>query len=188
MDIKQEYLQNKRIMHQYGLSTDENGDLIIAEALNHFIIGNDAIEILARLSLLTLWVRGKNTRKMTNFIHSYVDEVMSEYKDYISCGRGCYYCCRKEVNIFPDEGALIKEFGVSGNDENDSCLFLSNDGECKVYEVRPVACRNHVTVGSPELCKAGIIVENIGDMRIALLISAYTNVYDMVSLDDYYGG
>jgi Fe-S-cluster containining protein len=90
------------------------------------------------------------------------------------------------VNIFPDEWLLIKEnvkhFSPSSGDK---CTFLK-DNECTIYDIRPVACRNHVVVSPPELCMANSNVENIGDIRVALLISAYSNVYDLIPMQNFF--
>lgn len=98
-----------------------------------------------------------------------------DMKDKITCRRGCNFCCYNEVTITWDEAALLYEIS---NDENfesrfkidwnkveeqravrhstlaheqRACVYLK-DGECSVYEARPMACRKYFVQNDPEKC------------------------------------
>jgi len=76
---------------------------------------------------------------------------------YIACGKGCSACCHMNVMVSQLEVALIeKEVGarpahLQGSKVHDletfngvPCPFL-NDGACSIYEIRPFACRKHMS-------------------------------------------
>jgi Fe-S-cluster containining protein len=93
----------------------------------------------------------------------------------IRCGRGCSHCCRNPVEIWPQEAALLVEaaraagIGLDparlerqarhGIDDwqrqpraDTACIFLGEDGACRVYEARPSACRKLLVTTDPALC------------------------------------
>jgi Fe-S-cluster containining protein len=95
----------------------------------------------------------------------------------IRCGRGCSHCCRGPVDIWPHEAALLVEtVRATGMEldkarlerqsrytmdtwreqppEDRACVFLGNDGACRIYEARPNACRKLLVVTDPALCDA----------------------------------
>ncbi len=95
----------------------------------------------------------------------------------VSCRKSCAFCCHTPVGISQSEGKRIEEYAgdlkipwdakrahkqsvvydlsPSGRSlpwEESACVFLSEDSECKVYDVRPIACRKVVVVSDPKLC------------------------------------
>jgi Fe-S-cluster containining protein len=113
--------------------------------------------------------------------HSAIDEVLMRDRNRsadsgeIRCRRGCANCCHGPVEIWPQEAVLLVEAaraaGVSvdkarlerqsrhaidtwhGQPAADrACVFLGDDGACKVYESRPNACRKLLVMADPELC------------------------------------
>lgn len=100
------------------------------------------------------------------------DEIQAEKVTGVSCKRGCHLCCRINVTIWEAEAELIADFcrqhdipiskdylqeqlkygwrEVAKTDVG-WCIFLK-DGECSIYEVRPLACRKYHVVSAPELC------------------------------------
>jgi Fe-S-cluster containining protein len=96
----------------------------------------------------------------------------------ISCRRGCSACCNIRVSITEDEADLLYDVVVREKIEVDQellrqqapwteddypkyfasgqarCVFLDPErGECRVYDVRPMACRSYYVVSDPEMCK-----------------------------------
>lgn len=92
-----------------------------------------------------------------------VDEMMAFNKDDVGCKRGCSHCCHIQVLVTQDEADVIgKRIGrkaayvkppgrgrkdVAGFDTgyHNPCTFLV-DGECSIYENRPLPCRLHYTL------------------------------------------
>ncbi len=110
--------------------------------------------------------------------HNMLDEQIESHKNEelfkrSSCRKGCSACCRKEVAISMDEAALLygymKEENIEVNIDrlrkqtkaksyveldfkDTACVFLGNNGECRVYKHRPASCRKYFVLSLPELC------------------------------------
>jgi Fe-S-cluster containining protein len=105
-----------------------------------------------------------------------VDRLIKEEKKGLkkefSCKKGCSYCCSIEVYITEDEADLLlahcKDSGIAidwekvkrqteykgdwTEQKDPRCVFLDEDGSCKVYECRPIGCRKLFVLSDPELC------------------------------------
>jgi len=89
-------------------------------------------------------------------VHEMTDRIFSSAGPFIACARGCTHCCYVSVPISPAEAAYIGEhIGVAPADIRSSitrddtsfsydtpCTFL-HEGECTIYEHRPMTCRAH---------------------------------------------
>ena len=105
------------------------------------------------------------------------DRMMSATSGDIRCGKGCSHCCHGPVEIWPQEAALLVENARDAGMELDkarlerqsrytadtwrqqpaadtACVFLGGDGACKVYSIRPNACRKLLVLTDPALCDA----------------------------------
>lgn len=114
-----------------------------------------------------------------------------------SCHKGCSGCCHCEVEVTADEADLLAEVVRSGLDIDRArlarqatrprkspawvvplsvesrCVFLGNDGACRVYEERPSACRKLLVVSPPAACVTiGAQTSPIQAPRAEILISA----------------
>lgn len=89
------------------------------------------------------------------------DEALSRGVQF-DCRKGCTYCCRLEVNAYPQESFRIartlrerpnlelliaaladhaeKNREVTDKRQRDNCPFLV-DQACSIYEIRPIMCR-----------------------------------------------
>lgn len=93
-----------------------------------------------------------------------------------ACKKGCSHCCYLEVHVTPHEGQLLlqvmKEKGIEIDEESlklqakvarwrqlaykaRRCVFLSEEGECRVYDYRPMSCRKYLVFSEPEKCNSG---------------------------------
>ena len=128
-------------------------------------------------------VEDQNAPSVAREVHIAIDTVLerdrqkSPTSSDIKCRAGCVHCCHEPVEIWPHEAALLvasaREAGMeldsmrlerqsqysienwrqqSANDR--ACIFLGDDGACKVYEFRPNACRKLLVVTDPALCDA----------------------------------
>lgn len=109
------------------------------------------------------------------------EERKQGLEDYY-CHQGCWKCCTQPVKATELESQLIKEFvsekkisidkekvkkhnslleeGLksfsdwkeSMNQEQRKCVFLSSEGTCSIYEVRPLNCRNFFALGTDKFC------------------------------------
>lgn len=129
-------------------------------------------------------------------------EIISEGKS-ISCGKGCSFCCYLNVDITDDEADLL-HFHIKRNKididtqrlEKQSrakdydkmplnqrkCVFLDDKGCCKVYDVRPIACRKLFVASPKEDCDTsknyGKEVARVFDVQAETMASATLNATD----------
>lgn len=95
------------------------------------------------------------------------DEMYRDVGGNVACKRGCSHCCHIAVGVMTVEAELIgKRIGrkprtVPGRTHfrdfdygyHNPCTFL-RDGECSIYEHRPLACRIHFNLDiDPLLCE-----------------------------------
>lgn len=101
-------------------------------------------------------------RNVTHRIHALwiiADDSLKATKGHVGCKRGCNSCCHIAVGVLePEARAIGERIGVKpadvlGRDDfkgfdwgaHNPCTFLK-DGECSIYEHRPLACRTHFTL------------------------------------------
>lgn len=102
-------------------------------------------------------------------LYQVADEMMSHTAGFVACKRGCNHCCHIPLLITPMEADLIAaDTGVRRRVPRTAsaaeaaepfegytkpCTFLV-DGECSIYEQRPLACRVHYNVDDDDmLCR-----------------------------------
>ena len=114
----------------------------------------------------------------------------------IVCKRGCNYCCYENVAVTLAEAELIqKATGIKRADLKTKfkaykvtnakrCSFLK-DGECSIYDDRPLACRAFHSYDSAGLCaerhvthKVSTIDSNQAIQRIAGELLAISSMID----------
>lgn len=137
-------------------------------------------------------------------VHQIVDDYNVTVFDHplvmqlMPCTLGCTACCYTQVSVTEDEARLltlrIKE-GVdvdkdrlriqmkAGNDdqaffnlsyENRKCIFLNNEGACKVYEDRPSVCRTNAVLGRSDQCDTS---ESVQPTRLVKTSNADMAIY-----------
>jgi uncharacterized protein len=88
-----------------------------------------------------------------------LDDMMSYNGDDVACKRGCNHCCHICALIPEEEARVIgdrihiepKKVKARNNGKgfdfgyHNPCTFLKN-GECSIYEHRPVTCRVHYSL------------------------------------------
>lgn len=92
------------------------------------------------------------------------DEIKARHGAKMACGRGCSQCCAPALTVFPVEREHIRSFlrenpsivenlvDLERRDPHQGrrCSLLGDQGECSIYEVRPLICRTH---GAPVFFK-----------------------------------
>lgn len=146
----------KRIRARLRVSGDNaarNGEAIDAR------MGKERREaLIARLDACVTGVGTAETRLRE--LYAIVDEWMSYNGENVACRRGCNHCCHIAVAVFEDEAKMIgahlnvepekpPRYRMDFNDvpfgPSFPCTFLKN-GECSIYEHRPLNCRTHVNM------------------------------------------
>ncbi|RJP50482.1 MAG: YkgJ family cysteine cluster protein [Anaerolineaceae bacterium] len=125
-------------------------------------------------------MRTVDGKSAAHSFHAVVDGLVSETRkatgsNQPSCRRGCHFCCYIQVDVSPDEAELLfsylkwksleldwdhlkrqaaaKNWGMLSFEDR-RCVFLSENGECKVYEHRPMSCRKYFVSGEPQMCNS----------------------------------
>lgn len=124
----------------------------------------------------------KSKLEKARFVHNVVDEYNKEVfshpllKEFMPCKAGCTGCCHTQVSVTEDEAELLLhniDEGVivdynrlslqsaAGNEAENffklsykdrACVFLGENGSCKVYKDRPSVCRTNAVVGEASQC------------------------------------
>ena len=120
--------------------------------------------------------------KRARFIHHLVDDSThslfssSTIRELSPCKQGCTACCHTQVSVTKDEASLLAQRVREGieidekrlltqasaknmaseyfrlNYTERKCVFLDEEGACRVYADRPSVCRTNVVLGSAEQC------------------------------------
>jgi len=137
------------------------------------------------------------------------DTLLKENVDLqkVKCRVGCNHCCKINVDISNGEADLIvsycRENGIKINrqyleaqrnltiktrskSKQCNCIFLSDKGTCKIYEVRPLNCRKYFVQSDPALCDPAKHRKGIVDVNFQadteILASAYKSTGAPVGL------
>ena len=113
------------------------------------------------------WVNNKvganiNPIELIELLYSITAKFMRAPTKSATCSKGCYHCCNVYVGVTGLEAYYIHQktgapidFKVGKPPVYDSkpwCPFLKN-GECSIYEWRPMACRTFLSFDDPYLCE-----------------------------------
>ncbi len=132
-----------------------------------------------------------------------LDDWIEKYKHKDTmCRKGCFGCCMQKVSaaeleteviakriaegkVSVNMDTLIKQAAVGDYDageyqtrlgkQNAVCVFLSN-GECSIYDIRPIMCRTYHVVSDPKHCDPfdypDYTVSVANNMNVEFLVSA----------------
>ena len=90
-------------------------------------------------------------------VSDFFARVLAQNSSRMKCAQGCYNCCANGLTVSGVEAQAILDFLKSSDEvlkriedlqiENPHrdlhCKFLSAEGHCQIYEVRPLVCRSH---------------------------------------------
>jgi Fe-S-cluster containining protein len=138
----------------------------------------------------------KSSLERARFVHNVVDEYNQKIfshpivKELMPCKAGCTGCCHTQVSVTEDEAELLahnisngveinykllEHQSLAGNDTaaffaipygERRCVFLDDQGACKVYKDRPSVCRTNAVLGSASQCDTST---NSGDGALRLV-------------------
>lgn len=124
---------------------------------------------------------GRDAEVVAGEVHATIDELLGHERgksangSAIRCRKGCSHCCSNPVEIWPQEAVLLMKAAREAGVELDTarlerqskrsiddwrqqpkadraCVFLGEDGACRVYASRPNACRKLLVLSDPALC------------------------------------
>lgn len=138
----------------------------------------------------------KSSLERARFVHNVVDEYNQKIfshpivKELMPCKAGCTGCCHTQVSVTEDEAELLahnisngveidykllEHQSLAGNDtraffgipyKERRCVFLDDQGACKVYKDRPSVCRTNAVLGDAAQCDTST---NSGDGALRLV-------------------
>ena len=127
-----------------------------------------------------------------------IKEFIGDYQkdNLISCKSGCFHCCHYQVEITFEEALVLANYLFESNmvidrelletqskisdsewydypEEIRRCVFIGEKGECRAYQVRPMACRKHNVISSSDFCqgKPGPLIDGITSPVIEAFVS-----------------
>ena len=134
-------------------------------------------------------------KKRAQFVHRMIDESNEQVfanpliQQLSPCKKGCSACCHTQVSVTEDEASLLalrvnegvtidlerlKKQMVARDSsasyyslsfETRKCVFLDEQGSCRVYEDRTSVCRNNAVIGSADQCDT-----SSGDVKSTRLV------------------
>jgi Fe-S-cluster containining protein len=129
-------------------------------------------ETMMKLSLL-------EKHEIMEFINNELDHYISLESESSTCLKGCHHCCFHPITVTPEESSVLKRhFRKIDQDRlkaqrfhfrddqpiayaERACVFLK-EGECSVYEDRPVICRLTHVKSLPADCH---LEEGVGEIE-----------------------
>ena len=111
-------------------------------------------------------MQSANTEKNLQLYYDFREKVSQEFSriqkkfpSSFSCQSGCHSCCKASLSVNALEAYAIQQYllnnpGVKekirtrSNEEKHfwkgkRCDFLNKEGNCSIYEARPIVCRSH---------------------------------------------
>lgn len=140
---------------------DEINKHRFADAVKHFVLQLGVTENQSDAL--------RATKEAHKFLDREIPEALGSVR--VSCKKGCSFCCYIHVDISDTEAQILapkvtpnmaiellnqgQKVGVTAWStlpyKERKCVFLKN-GECSVYEDRPLACRKYLVVNPPKKC------------------------------------
>lgn len=111
-------------------------------------------------------------RDLLDNLGRFQERVREMYRKEITCGSGCFFCCRTRLSVFVIEAEAIRRH-VRAMDEatrarlrerlendwgplSEYCAFLDG-GSCAIYDERPTLCRIHGLPNSSTTYPSGAV-------------------------------
>jgi Fe-S-cluster containining protein len=160
------------------------------------LLRNQAEFLKITETMITHLNKIKNSLERARFVHNVVDEYNQKVfshpilKELMPCKTGCTGCCHTQVSVTEDEAELLahnisngvdinykllEHQALAGNNSDTffalpykerKCVFLDDNGACKVYKDRPSVCRTNAVVGDAAQCDTS---NNFGNGAIRLV-------------------
>lgn len=135
-------------------------------------------------------------------LHQMMDRELKATAQFaLSCHKGCSGCCHYEVEITQDEATILFNAVLGGRridharlvlqaarerkspewrrfgSRDNRCVFLGEDGACRVYNERPSICRKHVVTTPASACTTeGAKVDPVQVLLAEILLSAHLSI------------
>ncbi len=165
--------------------------------------GNPDLISIVNLTLEALQ-KLKTPEDRSTFLHQMINDfnvsVFSHplVKQFSPCTKGCSGCCHTQVSVTEDEAIVLAKYIENGLEidrerlslqmtaKNNSteyfklkyadrkCIFLDEEGSCRVYKDRPSVCRTNAVLGSAQQCDTS---EEVKPVRLVKTAQADMVIY-----------
>lgn len=107
-----------------------------------------------------------------------------------SCKSGCHYCCFHQIDISKSEFNYItrsikdiKSLKLNNYPDKNACPFLSSEGKCQIYQIRPLICRITYVKTPVDNCRLESVekIEHFYQKQASMISLAYL----MTEFEDY---
>jgi Fe-S-cluster containining protein len=87
-------------------------------------------------------------QKFYEELDHHISQIEEKNKSRINCRKGCFSCCKDELEVFGIEAENITQKHAELLNHGEPypigmCAFLDNEGACRIYTSRPFVCRTH---------------------------------------------
>lgn len=87
-------------------------------------------------------------QKFYKELDRHISRIEEKNKSRINCRKGCFSCCKDELEVFGIEAENIKInhaelLNRATPNTKGMCAFLDTNGACRIYSSRPYVCRTH---------------------------------------------
>ena len=94
------------------------------------------------------------------WIYRYLNVYNRFVATFAVCQRGCSHCCSIDVHMTELEAMYISQANgvgysrkaIATGGHTSPCPFLGANGECTIYDSRPLNCRTFHTLDDPKYC------------------------------------
>lgn len=130
---------------------------------------NDFAPLLRQIQII------QGNEQMIKVAYDIIEQIQTKLKlkEQLTCKAGCSFCCHDEITATNYELEYLeknaKKLGITPNRrrlkkqnritdfkalswKDKACSFLGDDGNCTVYEFRPIVCRNHNSIDEVSKC------------------------------------
>lgn len=135
----------------------------------------------------------RDEEEKLNWLRKEVDSLLKESTENSKCKKGCHFCCFHPISLSKvemnsilvdtpslNQHRLEKQKDHFSNDteipyEERACVYLE-DGNCTIYEKRPLICRLTHVSSLPENChweNEVFPIEHLPVTKAALLVGAF---------------
>lgn len=170
------------------MSVDSNYDAIMAR-------GGDKLTNIVGVQIRAIFAKPTTVEAAYARLLELVERASKIIQPSTPCKKGCSYCCYMAVGISEQEaeiiakhtgrpmrsGLTLKAFVNEQNIRTFSeyqervvsrhrgvrCTFLGDEGECTIYEVRPLACRTNFNLSdTPDVCNLELGPQDVPNINL----------------------
>jgi len=94
-------------------------------------------------------------RKFIQEVDALCEKLETLHRTHLSCRKGCFACCTDISVLAVEAFSILRGVGTSlgglseggeapeGSGHSNACVFLDQEGACRIYPYRPLICRTH---------------------------------------------